>query len=95
MSDPIHADDGVLDAVHEEFRHLGAELRDANDAVSTQADHIAAGAGQFADALADGVDAFRLSWEAAFDATSETAGTIAANVGHFKLDLHAVDIASS
>lgn len=95
MSDPIHANDAVLDGIHQEFRQASTELQNAKDPVATQAGHVSSGAGQFADALADGLTTFQLSWGAALGVTSETAGTIAANVGHFKLDLQAVDRASS
>lgn len=93
--DSIHANEQVLNGIRDEFRRLGAELRDAREPVGAQADRVSAGAGQFADALADGVTAFQLSWSQALDATSRTAGNIAANVGHFKLDLEALDLGSS
>jgi len=95
MTDPIQANDAVLDGIHQEFRQTSTSLQNAKNPVATQAGHVSAGAGQFADALADGLTAFQLSWGAALDATSETAGNISANVGHFKLDLQAVDRASS
>jgi hypothetical protein len=41
------------------------------------------------------VAAFELSWRAAFEATGETAGRIAANVGGFTLDLEALDLGNS
>jgi hypothetical protein len=95
MSDDIHADEAVLDGIRDEFRHVSTELGNVKDPVAAQAAHVTSGAGEFADALADGLVTFQLSWGAALDATSETAGNIAANVGHFKIDLQAVDRASS
>jgi hypothetical protein len=92
---PIHADTGVLAGVKDEFRSLGRELRDAPDKVRTDAKRVQEGAGEFGDALADGVAAFELSWQAALDATSETAGRIAANVGGYALDLEALDLGNS
>lgn len=95
MGDPIHANDAALDGIHQEFRHISTGLQNAKEPVAAQADHVSTGARQFADELADGLTAFQLSWGAALDATSQTAGNISANVGHFKLDLQAVDRASS
>lgn len=92
---PIHADTGVLNGVKDEFRMLGRELRDAPEKVRADAKRVQDGAGEFADALADGVAAFELSWQAALDATSESAGRIAANVGGFKIDLEALDLGNS
>ena len=51
--------------------------------------------GQFADALADGVAAFHLSWTQALEVTGRMSGNIAANVGHLQVDLDALDVASS
>lgn len=93
--EPIHADPAVLDGVREEFRTLGRELRDAGEPVRDDVTRVREGAGEFGDALADGVAAFELSWQAAFDASCETAGNIAANVGGFKLDLEALDLGNS
>ncbi|MGA9749852.1 MAG: hypothetical protein WBQ50_20555 [Nocardioides sp.] len=90
--EPIHADPAVLAGVKEEFRTLGHELRDAPEPVRRDAVRIREGAGEFGAALADGVAAFELSWQSAFDATSETSGSIAANVGGFTLDLEALDL---
>ncbi len=95
MSTPIHANDEVLAGVHQEFRDLSGSLHGARDPLRTQADRVTAGAGELAGALEDGVTTFLLSWGAALAATSDSAGTIAANVGHFSVDLHAVDRASS
>lgn len=95
MGDPIHANDAALDGIHEEFRQISTRLQDAKEPVATQAGHVSSGTGQFADSLADGLTAFQLSWGAALDATSQTAGNISANVGHFKLDLQSVDRAPS
>lgn len=92
---PIHADTGVLTGVKDEFRALGRELRDAPAKVRADARHVHEGAGEFGDALADGVAAFELSWQAALDATSESAGRIAANVGGYALDLEALDLGNS
>jgi hypothetical protein len=92
---PIHADPAVLAGVKDEFRALGRELRDAPDAVRRDAVRVREGAGELGDVLADGVAAFELSWQAAFDATSETSGHIAANVGGFTLDLEALDLGNS
>ena len=92
---PIHADPAVLAGVKDEFRALGRELRDAPERVRRDAVRVREQAGELGDALADGVAAFELSWQAAFDATSETAGRIAANVGGFTLDLEALDLGNS
>jgi hypothetical protein len=90
--EPIHADPAVLDGVRDEFRTLGRELRDADEPVRRDAGRVREGAGELSDALADGVAAFELSWQVAFDTTSETSGRIAANVGGFTLDLEALDL---
>jgi hypothetical protein len=95
VTEPIHADDAVLEGIREEFRRLGTELANAGGPVRVQADRVSTGAGQFADDLADGVTAFQLSWAQALDATSHSAGSIAANVGGFRLDLEKLDLASS
>jgi hypothetical protein len=92
VTEPIHADPAVLDGVRDEFRTLGRELRDADEPVRRDAGRVRDGAGEFGDALADGVAAFELSWRVAFDTTSETAGRIAANVGGFTLNLEALDL---
>lgn len=92
---PIHVVDAVVEGVRQEFRNLATELDNAREPVRTQAAKVSDGAGQFADELADGLAAFELSWRAALEATGETAATLAANVGGFRLDLQAVDRASS
>lgn len=95
MSRRIQADRAVLTGVTEEFRTLGGELQDAVGPVTSHAQQVAAGAGQFADALADGVAAFHLSWAQALEVTGRMSGNIAANVGHLQVDLDALDVASS
>jgi hypothetical protein len=92
---PIHADPAVLDGVRDEFRTLGRELRDSDEPVRRDAGRILDGAGELGDVVADGVAAFELSWRAAFEATGETSGRIAANVGGFTLDLEALDLDNS
>lgn len=92
MSEDIVADASVLDGVRHEFQELGRLLRDSREDTVREAEDVAEGAGQFGSALAQGVAAFSLSWQAAFDATSETAGNIAANVGGFAVDLEALDL---
>lgn len=95
MSDrDILADASTLDDVRHEFQELGRLLRDAGEPVTGHGDDLTDGAQQFVGALAHGVAAFTLSWTAAFDATSETAGNIAANVGGFSVDLEALDLGS-
>jgi hypothetical protein len=91
MCDDILVHDAVVDGVRDEFRHLSTDLLNAREPVGTQTGKVAAGAGEFAAPLADGVDSFLLSWQAALAATSEAAGNIAANVGGFAIDLQAVD----
>ena len=95
MSRRIQADRAVLAGVSEEFRTLGGELRDAVGPVAGHARQAAAGAGQFADALADGIAAFHLSWSQTLEVTGRMSGNVAANVGHLQVDLDALDVASS
>lgn len=92
---PIHADPAVLRGVRDEFRTLGRELRDADEPVRRDAERVRDGAGELGDFLADGVAAFSLSWQVAFDVAGESAGRIAANVGGFTLDLEALDLGNS
>lgn len=90
----IHADASVLDDIRTELQELGRLLRDATEPVTGHGEDITEGAQQFSGSLTHGVAAFTLSWTAAFDATSETAGNIAANVGGFSVDLEALDLGS-
>ena len=93
MSDrDIVADASVLDQVRGDFQELGRLLRDAIEPVTNECEQVTDGAQQFAGALAHGVASFTLSWMAALDAVSETAGNIAANVGGFSVDLEAMDL---
>lgn len=91
----ILADASVLDDVRSEFQELGRLLRDTVEPVTGAGERVTDGARQFAGALAHGVAAFTLSWMAAFDATSVTAGNIAANVGDFSIDVEALDLGAS
>ena len=89
--DPIVADPAVLADIRSDFETLGRELAEAVGPVRTDARRVVDGAGELADALADGVAAFELSWQVAFDATGDTAAALAKNVGGFSLDLQALD----
>ncbi len=82
----------MLDGVRREFQELGRVVRDSTEPTSGHAEDVTNGASQFAGALNHGIAAFTLSWAATFEATSETAGNIVANVGGFSVDLEALDL---
>ena len=90
--DEQYVDPAVTHGVRDEFSRLGIELGDAVDPVRRQCAQVHDGAGELADALGPGLATFELSWAAALETSSKTAGNLAANVGGMTLDLQALDL---
>jgi hypothetical protein len=89
--DPIYVEPAALSGARTRFEQLSQEFLNSKAPLKTQQGQILAGAGEFAADVSPGATAFLLSWQAAFDVSSTSAGLIAANIDTTSVDLDWVD----
>jgi hypothetical protein len=89
--DPIYVEPAALAGARTTFEDLSQQFVNSKAPLQTQHGQILEGAGEFAADVSPGATAFLLSWQAAFDVSSTSAGLIAANVDTTSVDLTRVD----
>ncbi|MGL5857617.1 MAG: hypothetical protein ACRC35_04285 [Angustibacter sp.] len=91
----VSADYTALETARDRFNDLSAQFANSSGPVFTRQQTLVTACGEVGDQVEPGAIAFGLSWQAAFDVASQSAGLIAGNIGRFAVDLSAVDTDST
>jgi hypothetical protein len=91
----LSVDYSALEGARTTFEDLAAQFQNSREPLAGRRATLLQGCGQVSAKVDAGATAFVLSWQAAFDVASQSAGLIAGNIGGYAIDLAAVDVDST